>query len=31
MLVLGHHLPGGVYFVEVLQGSRRKMVKVIKK
>jgi hypothetical protein len=29
-LSLGHHLPGGVYFVEVLQGSRRKMVKVIK-
>jgi uncharacterized protein DUF4082/Big-like domain-containing protein/purple acid phosphatase-like protein/type IX secretion system substrate protein len=27
---LGHGLPSGVYFVEVLQGSRRKMVKVIK-
>ncbi len=29
-LSLGHHLPGGVYFVEVLQGSRRKIMKVIK-
>lgn len=29
-LLLGNRLPGGVYFVEVLQGSRRKMVKVIK-
>ncbi|HUP13702.1 MAG TPA: T9SS type A sorting domain-containing protein, partial [Niastella sp.] len=27
---LGNQLPGGVYFVEVLQGSKRKMVKVIK-
>jgi hypothetical protein len=30
-LSVGHQLSGGVYFVEVLQGSRRKMVKVIKK
>ena len=29
-LSLGNRLPGGLYFVEVLQGSRRKMVKVIK-
>ena len=29
-LSLGHRLPGGVYFVEVLQGSQRKIVKVIK-
>jgi hypothetical protein len=29
-LSLGNHLSGGVYFVEVLQGSRRKMTKVIK-
>jgi hypothetical protein len=29
-LSLGHHLPGGVYFVEVLQGGGRKIMKVIK-
>lgn len=29
-LSLGERLPGGVYFVEVLQGSKRRIMKVIK-